>query len=84
MLYTQCTRTHAACGQYAYDLTTRAHLDTFVQFRVVSLCVVDMPNIFRKASKPSQERTGYGTGDNERGLDVWQKTAELGRLTGGG
>ena len=70
--------THAVCGQYACGLTTHVHLDVFtgvLLFRVVSLLVVNM-DTSRGAPKPLQDN---GTGENERGLDMQQKTAELER-----
>ena len=57
--YVLCTRTRAACGQKACDLTTRAKLDTFyLLFRVISLLVVnvDTPTTSRRALKPSEDK----------------------------
>ena len=58
--YVQCTRTCAACGQKACDLTTRAILDTSFcfKFRVFSLLVVNMDtsSTSRRPLKPSEDK----------------------------
>ena len=56
--YVQCTRTRAACGQKACDLTTPAILDTF-KFRVFSFILVvnmDTLSTSRRSLKPSEDK----------------------------
>ena len=80
MSYVQCTHTRATCGQYACDLTTRAHLDAFTGVLLVLVVSIDIPNISRRASKPSQDKDRLQHRKERRELDVRQKTAELERL----
>ena len=81
--YVQCMRTRAACGQKACDLTTRAILDTSFcfKFRVFSLLVVNMDtsSTSRRSLKPSEDKTGYGAGENARRLDVRQRQPRKGK-----
>ena len=71
-------RTRTVCRQYERDLTTRAHLDTFMvaflfkslQFRVVWLLVVNIDTL---------TTSSYNAQENERGLDKWQGQLSIGR-----
>ena len=76
-LYVQCTRTPAAYGHYTCASTTHAHLESSVPNSSVATCSEhkNSGEYFPEESQNHRNigKTTYGTGRNERGLDVRQR-----------